>query len=130
MPKNYILKGQARIDENGNKFTKVPSICWFTNLEHNKRSENLFLYREYSESRYPKYDNYDAINVDKVAEIPVNYWGYMGVPITFIGSYSPDQFEIIGMDRPLIEELTGRVKRFYLNKKELYARVVIRHRKG
>lgn len=70
---------------------------WFTNLDIKKRHENLILYKHYSPEEYPKYDNYDAINVDKVGEIPLDYDGVMGVPITFLDKYNPEQFEIIGM---------------------------------
>ncbi len=77
--------------------------CWFTNIETTKRHEELILYKKYSPEEYPKYDNYDAINVDKVAEIPADYDGIMGVPITFLDKYNPDQFEVInGMNRYLI----------------------------
>lgn len=69
---------------------------WFTNLETKKRTEDLLLFRKYNEKDYPKYDNYDAINVDKVKDIPMDYYGVMGVPITFLDSYNPNQFEIIG----------------------------------
>lgn len=69
--------------------------CWFTNLDHKKRHEELILYKHYTPEEYPKYDNYDAINVDKVAEIPCDYDGVMGVPITFLDKYNPEQFEIV-----------------------------------
>ncbi|QEJ94638.1 hypothetical protein FUT79_05095 [Treponema phagedenis] len=69
--------------------------CWFTNLDHKKRHEELVLYRNYSPEVYPTYDNYDAINVDKVADIPCDYYGVMGVPITFLDKYNPEQFEIV-----------------------------------
>ena len=77
---------------------KFGNICWFTNLTNNKRNEELILFRRYSDdpSKYPKYDNYDAINVDKVADIPCDYNGVMGVPITFLDKYNPNQFEIVG----------------------------------
>lgn len=68
---------------------------WFTNLDIKKRHENLILYKHYSPEEYPKYDNYDAINVDKVGEIPLDYNGVMGVPITFLDKYNPEQFEIV-----------------------------------
>lgn len=102
---------------------------WYTNLDHKKRNEKLILYKRYSEEEYPNYDNYDAIEVSKTANIPVDFRGAMGVPITFLDKYNPDQFEIIGMDRPLLKELTGRQSRFWLNGKEIYARIVIRHRR-
>lgn len=70
---------------------------WFTTLPVKKRKEDLILYKTYNETDYPKYDNYDAINVDKVKDIPIDYDGVMGVPITFIDKYNPDQFEIVGL---------------------------------
>jgi len=70
-------------------------MCWFTNLDHNKRHEDLILYKTYTPEDYPKYDNYDAINVNKTKEIPMDYLGTMGVPITFLDKYNPEQFEII-----------------------------------
>ena len=74
---------------------KFGNICWYTNLDIKKRHEKLILWKEYNEVEYPKYDNYDAINVDKVTDIPVDYYGVMGVPITFLDKYCPEQFEII-----------------------------------
>ncbi len=86
-------------DNEGNKFTQkwrsMGNISWFTNLDHSKRHEELILYKTYNEDDYPKYDNYDAINVDKVADIPCDYYGVMGVPITFLDKYNPQQFEIV-----------------------------------
>ena len=85
--------GYKEID--GKKYFFVNGVTWFTNLEHKKRNEELILYKQYSEECYPKYDNYDAIDVSKVAEIPVDYEGIMGVPITFLYKYNPSQFQII-----------------------------------
>ena len=76
---------------------KFRNVGWYTNLDIKKRHDNLDLYRKYTPEKYPKYENYDAINVDKVAEIPMDYKGAMGVPITFMNSYNPAQFEIIGL---------------------------------
>lgn len=98
MPDNYELKGKAYIDDEGRKHGFVPGCCWYTNLDIKKRHENLDLRGNYySPEKYPKYDNYDAINVDKVADIPCDYDGVMGVPITFMDKYNPEQFEIIGL---------------------------------
>lgn len=83
------------IDENGQKWRSLGNICWYTNLDITKRHEDLILYETYSPEKYPKYDNYDAINVNKVSEIPCDYYGVMGVPITFLDKYNPDQFEIV-----------------------------------
>ena len=79
----------------GSKEAKLGNICWYTNLTITKRNEDLILYKEYTVAEYPKYDNYDAINIDKVKEIPMDYTGIMGVPITFLYSYNPAQFKII-----------------------------------
>lgn len=85
------------IDEKGVKHRSLGNICWFTNLDIQKRHENLPLYRTYNQEDYPCYENYDAINVDKVSDIPVDYTGNIGVPITFLGKYNPDQFKIIAL---------------------------------
>lgn len=94
-------------DKLGRKVVKVPAISWFTNMEHSKRNEELVLWKRYADEpdHFPKYDNYDAINVDKVVEIPMDYEGVMGVPITFLDKYNPEQFEIVGIsmaDSPLM----------------------------
>ena len=100
---------KAFYDEYNKRKTKVAMIYWFTNLDHNKRHEKLILCERYyddngnpvanAEEKWPHYDNYDAINIDKVKDIPVDYYGIMGVPITFIDKYNPDQFEILGSSR-------------------------------
>lgn len=98
VPEHYKQRATAYwIDENGQKWRSLGNICWFTNLEVSKRHENLTLYKKYNPEEYPKYDNYDAIEVSKVAEIPYDYEGAMGVPITFIDKYNPEQFEIIAL---------------------------------
>lgn len=76
---------------------RVSGVTWFTNLETQKRHEYLILYKTYNENEYPKYDNYDAINVDVTKDIPMDYAGFMGVPITFLNKHNPVQFEIIGL---------------------------------
>ena len=83
-------------DENGQKWRSLGNICWYTNLDIKKRHEDLILVKKYSPESYPKYDNYDAIEVSKVLDIPCDYKGIMGVPITFMDKYSPDQFVILG----------------------------------
>lgn len=108
---------------------KFRNVVWYTNLDHNKRHEELILYKEYSPEEFPKYDNYDAIEVNKVKDIPEDYDGVMGVPITFLDKYNPEQFEIIGLDRPLVEALAGRQSRFLLRGKEKFARIAIRNKK-
>lgn len=84
-------------DGNGQKWRSMGNVCWFTNLDIAKRHEELILYKQYTPQEYPKYDNYDAINVDKTADIPCDYDGVMGVPITFLDKYNPNQFEIIAL---------------------------------
>ena len=83
--------------ENGKKIARVSTSCWFTNMPVAKHNEELILYKHYTPEEYPKYDNYDAINVDVTTEIPCDYDGVMGVPITFMDKYSPEQFEIVGI---------------------------------
>ena len=96
---NYLEANRKFVRSKGydpnDNYIKVPWVCWYTNLEHKKRHEELILYKNYSPAEYPKYDNYDAINVNKVADIPCDYEGVMGVPITFLDKYNPDQFEIV-----------------------------------
>lgn len=75
---------------------KFGNICWYTNLDVAKRHEKLILWKNYTPEEYPKYDNYDAINVDKITDIPIDYNGAMGVPITFLDKYNPEQFDIVG----------------------------------
>lgn len=88
------------IDETGQKWRSLGNICWFTNLDTTKRHEELVLYKHYygNEAEYPKYDNYDAINVDKVTDIPCDYFENMGVPITYLDKHNPEQFEIVASD--------------------------------
>lgn len=85
------------IDDKGNKVARVSTSCWFTNLEVKKHKEDFILYKKYDPAVYQKYDNYDAINVDKASDAPMDYDGVMGVPITFIDKFNPDQFEIVGL---------------------------------
>ena len=117
---------------------KFRNIIWYTNLDHNKRHEDLILYKKYTVAEYPKYDNYDAINVNKTKDIPMDYQGYMGVPITFMGKYNPEQFEIIGSDYEVKEGLLpeivnskwkGKIDRGYMNGKRMYARILIKNKK-
>lgn len=82
--------------DEGTGLVKFRNVTWFTNLDTEKRHEDLILYRPYNSDEYPKFVNYDAINVDRLADIPADYAGAMGVPVTFLEKYNPDQFEIIG----------------------------------
>lgn len=114
-------------DETGQKWRSLGNICWYTNLDHNKRHEELDLVCRYSIEEYPSYDSYDAINVNKVDDIPCDYEGVMGVPITFLDKYNPDQFEIIGIDR-YVKDNPHYGHRFKINNKEVYARILIRNK--
>ena len=130
VPSDYDIQTESRIKtENGVKFFSMGRIVWFTNLDTEKRNENLILYKTYNPKDYSTYDNFDAINVNKVSDIPLDFAGAMGVPITFLDKYNPQQFEIIGIDRVLVEELTGKVSRFRIGGNEIYARVVIKNKK-
>ena len=103
------------LDGDGKITSQVQGLCrWFTNLDITKRHENLILYKNYSTVEYPKYDNYNAINVDKVTDIPCDYYDVMGVPITFLDKYNPKQFEILGYTsgRNEFNELAYPTKRY------------------
>lgn len=98
VPDDYPLNAAGfRVDEQGRKYIRVKGVRWFTNLDFKERHENLILYKTYNPEDYPKYDNYDAIEVSKTKDIPVDYDGAMGVPITFLDKHNPDQFEILGI---------------------------------
>ena len=90
-------------DESGQKWRSMGNICWYTNLDIKKRHEEMILVRRYSPEDYPKYENYDAIEVSKVSDIPCDYPGAMGTPITFLDKHNPDQFEILGITRPWMD---------------------------
>ena len=96
MPNSYELKGKAFIDKNNKKHGFVPGICWFTNLDIEKRHETFIMTKKYNPELYHKYDNFDAIEVKEVNDIPKDYAGYMGVPISFLDKLNPDQFELVG----------------------------------
>lgn len=94
VPESYDGKN-VYYNENGQKMAKINNAIWFTNLDHKKRHEKLILWKKYTPEEFPKYDNYDAINVDRYAEIPIDYNGVMGVPITYLYRHNPDDFEIV-----------------------------------
>jgi len=96
VPDDYELKAAGcGIDESGHKYIRVKGVRWFTNLDHDRRHEDIILFKKYTPDEYPHYDNYDAIEVSAVKNIPTDYDGIMGVPITFLDKYNPKQFEII-----------------------------------
>lgn len=135
VPDDYPLNASGcGIDEDGRRYIRVKGVRWYTNLDIKQRHEELILVKKYAghEDEYPKYDNYNAINVDKVADIPLDYDGVMGVPITFLDKYSPDQFEIIGISgelaNPLLIDGKRKTGRFYINGRRLYDRIAIRNK--
>ncbi len=98
VPMDYDIPTESRKKiENGVKYFSMGRIMWFTNLDTTKRHEELTLYKKYTPNEYPKYDNYDAIEVSRVLEIPMDFDGLMGVPITFVDKYNPEQFQILGL---------------------------------
>ena len=121
---------------NGSLF-ETARTYWYTNLDISKRHEELVLYKSYDPDEYPKYDNYDAINVDKTKDIPMDYDGYMGVPITFLDKYNPDQFEIVGLSASAgynqdivgIPFLGEKDARPLINGKIIYARIIIKRKR-
>jgi len=127
IPEHYEKKS-SEITEKGNRMFNMGNVIWYTNLDFPKRHEELILWKKYTPEEFPKYDNYDAINVNRVVEIPKDYDGYIGVPITFLDKYNPEQFEIVG------EMATTKVDDFnfgypYVNGKKIYARVIIKSNK-
>ena len=125
------------IDENGQKWRSMGNIAWFTNLDIKKRHEELILVKKYNSDEYLRFDNYDAINVNKVGDIPCDYTGVMGVPITFMYKYSPDQFEIVNaLNRYVLvgnEELNEEIRNNHshacnINGKATYFRILIRNK--
>ena len=124
VPAHYPLTGaQTRIDADGKKYVKAPGISWFTNLGIEKRHEELILYKRYSPEEYPRYDNYDAIEVGKVKDIPMDYAGTLGVPISFLDKYNPEQFEIIKFRKGDDD------KDLQINGKCPYFRILIRNKR-
>lgn len=114
--------------ENGKKIARVSTSCWFTNLPVAKHNEDLILYKHYTPEEYPKYDNYNAINVNAYNDIPCDYDGVMGVPVTFLDKYNPDQFEIIGaMTTTKVDEYNFGYP--YINGTKIYARILIRRKR-
>ena len=135
VPDNYPLNAATcGVDENGKRFIRVKGIRWWTNIENTTHSTPMDLYRKYNETDYPKYDNYDAINVDKTSDIPMDYEGVMGVPITFFDKYCPSQFEIIGITenadylKSLYINGCQKYDRPYINGKRIYSRLLIKIR--
>ena len=127
VPMDYDIPTESRKKiVNGVKYFSMGSVNWYTNLYVSKRHDEFVLYKKYSSKEFQKYDNYNAINVDRFIDIPKNYSEVMGVPITFLDKHNPDQFEIIGLDR-----YTGKNgdKDFTINGKLLFRRLLIKKKK-
>jgi hypothetical protein len=137
VPDHYPLNAAGcRVDSEGNKYIRVKGVRWFTNMDYKERHEDLILYKKYHghEDEYPKYDYYNAINVDVTKDIPMDYKELIGVPITFVDKYNPDQFEIVdGIGRySMLTGPTEETKGTYLTKingKPKYARIIIKNKK-
>lgn len=132
VPNDYPLEAAGcRIDEKGNKYIRVKGVRWFTNFDYKERHEDLVLYKKYTTKEYQKFDNYEAINIDKTSDIPIDYNGVMGVPITFLDKYSPEQFEVVGLIAGNIKGLAGITSASgkdgpYINGKLKYGRILVR----
>jgi hypothetical protein len=137
VPQDFVYSDTYKFEREreGKKVSRVPGVCWFTNIPHKKRNEDILLYKKYygNESEYTTYDNYDAIEVSKVKDIPVDYDGLMGVPITFLDKFNPNQFEIIWTtDRGgdgMLEDYKKKHDRFdspVVNGKGIYKRIIIK----
>ena len=144
VPDDYPLNAAgSRIDDQGKKYIRIKGVRWFTNLDIKERHEDMILYKTYSPEKYPTYVNFDAIEVGKTKEIPMDYEGAMGVPITFMDKYNPDQFEILGSSRTLGKRMSEIAEkgtysqggpRFYLDNgdgtyRRLYDRLVVKNKK-
>ena len=143
VPESYDLYGsEARIDENGNRIVATNNCLWLTNLDHGRRHQRLPLmtmeenlkYSKHKEIKgkksYDKYDNYDAIEVPFTDAVPSDYDGVIGVPVSFLDKYNPDQFELVGSNRGVGQDLKGVYGRgSHINGKETFKRVFIRHKK-
>ena len=127
---------KATAEDHKEGMIRVSGVTWFTNLDHQKHHEELILYRNYTPEDYPRYDNYDAIEVSKTCDIPMDYDGVMGVPITFLDKYNPEQFEIVGatesegkgFSNGLWNPLSG-VAQPLVSGKKAYKRIFIRRRR-
>ena len=124
-PLKEVENEKTQYKENGVVYQKFGNHGWFTNIEHSMRNLPLDLYKKYNPKDYPKYDNYDAINVNKTSDIPMDYDGVMGVPITFLDKYCPTQFEIVGIHGNCYD-YTKPLKSLTINGKKVYKRIMIR----
>ena len=122
VPYDYYLSESSKEQEE-TKLVKVPAISWFTNLDHNKRNQEIILFKKYNKEEYPKYDNCDAIHVKTVKSIPCDYTGLMGVPITIMNTFNPKQFEIVKFRKG------DDGRDLLLNGKYPYTRILVKNKK-
>ena len=122
-----IYEDVATAGDHREGMIRVSGVNWFTNIDHNKRHERLDLWKQYNSDDFPHYDSFDAINVNKTADIPCDFDGLMGVPITFMDKYCPDQFEIVGVLNHGCDSEFDLAKPT-LNGKDLYSRILIRRK--
>ena len=129
VPTDYA--GKTSYEREGEKFVKMGFGMWFTNIPNKRRNTKLFCFMEYDPETHPTYDNYDAIECS-VNNIPKDYDGEIGVPISYITKHNPYQFEIVGADwqLPKTKPVDEKLDRFYINGKRKYARIIIKHKKG
>lgn len=126
VPEHYELYGtEARVDNMGNRIVSPNNCLWLTNLDNSIRHKDIELHKKYygNEPEYPEYDNYKGINVNKTKDIPLDYKGYMGVPITFLHKYNPEQFEIVKFRKGDDE------KDLSINGKSPYFRIIIKNKR-
>jgi hypothetical protein len=129
VPNNYE-QDNIFVDKDGKKYAKMGNTCWYTNLDTSKRHEDIVLYKRYNNIEYPKYDNYEAINVDKTSDIPMDYEGPMGVPVTFVDKYNPKQFEILGHIGSVgADGLYSFANAIYINGSKKFKRILIKNKK-
>ncbi len=113
VPNDYPLDAAGcGIDSDGKHYIRVKGVRWFTNLDHNKRHEEMDLVCRYNADEYPAFDNFNAIEVSKTSDIPCDYSGIMGVPITFLDKYNPEQFEVLGLSQIGCHDLCPDTKRY------------------
>lgn len=144
VPDDYPLNASGvRVDGNGLRFVRVKGVRWFTNIEYEGQYEDYPLQESFSPERYPEYANFEAIDVSRTANIPSDYPGLMGVPVSFLDKYNPNQFELVGTSRTLSKPIEQFAKkgtftpggpRFYLPNpdgtyRRLFERIVVRNKR-
>lgn len=135
IPNGYPVEAAGyRVDEDGTKYIRVKGIRWYSNVGTPCEYSKLNISKKYNKVDYPMFDNTDIISVDKTCNIPIDYYGLIGVPITFLDKYNPNEFEIVGNSAELAPDVVvnGKIKRnpqrFYLDGKRKYERIVIKRK--